>query len=156
MRQSNSRNSSDNDRLSYQRSMRLFRFTLRWVMAPMLTLMFLASIVLVVAAAIQGPVYAITAMSVSAAFLLMLWVAFSSAEEKADENVFPEPILRTPWRLVDPHLSHWGVWRAELGRLPDEIAECKNKRQVDVFIHKLLQDWSTNRRHPMWDRWIDV
>ncbi len=132
----------DSDRRGYERSEHFVRICRRWVLAPLLSLLFLAAIALVIAMAIEVPHHAI-AMSVPVGFCMMLWVAlrFSAAPAPVDE-VFPAPPVRTPWRLVDPRLSHWGVWRAELGRLPVGVAGFRDDRQVKAYIHKLLDDWS--------------
>lgn len=133
----------DPDRQSFEQAEGFSRVALRWVMAPFLGLLALASIALVIAMAIEDPHYLI-ALSVPAGFTVMLWVTLRfSAARKLIDNVFPVPPPRTPWRLVDPRLSHWGVWRADIGRLPVEIGTFRyDHRQVKAYIRKLLDDWS--------------
>ncbi len=48
----------------------------------------------------------------------------------------------TPWRLCDPALSHWGLWRADLGPLPPEVEGFRNRAVVKKYIQKLLDDWA--------------
>jgi hypothetical protein len=131
-----------NDRRYHDRAERFSRICLRWVMVPLLTLLVLASIGFVVAASIQAARYAI-AVSVPGGFLLMLWVALRArAAFKPLDNLPLEPPSRIPWRLVDKRLSHWGVWRADVGRLPVEVGGYGGDRQAKAYIYKLLDDWS--------------
>jgi hypothetical protein len=111
-------------------------------MAPFLSFLVVCSFACVIVASIQHPPYAI-AMSVPAGCLLLVWLALrASAALEPVDDAFPQPTPKTPWRLVDPEFSHWGVWRADLGRLPAEVAEFRNGRRVKAYIHELLRDWS--------------
>jgi hypothetical protein len=131
----------DASRLEFERSERFLRICRRWVLAPLFGFIFLASIALVIATAIEAPSRAI-AVPVPAGFFLLFWLSlrFSAAMRPMHDEFVPAP---TPWRLVDPTLSHWGVWRAELRRMPVEINRFRaNHRQVQEYIQKLLGDWS--------------
>jgi hypothetical protein len=129
--------------------------SLRWIAVPLLSLAAVASIGAVVAAAIKDSQYAI-AMSVPAGFLLMLWLALrASAAFKPLDNSPPHSPSPTPWRLIDPSLSHWGVWRADLGRLAIETAGPRaNHRQIKAYIRTLLDDWS--RRSARGGRVVEI
>jgi hypothetical protein len=78
--------------------------------------------------------------------LVMLAASAASARSSSDAEVEaasrgfgPEgPVTR--WRLCDPQLSHWGVWRADLGRFPPEIDGFRSRRAVKEFIRKVLLD----------------
>jgi hypothetical protein len=60
----------------------------------------------------------------------------------------------TPWRLCDPGFSHWGVWRADLGRIPPEVENFRDRALVKEYIQKLLDDWT--RRSPGGGRAIRI
>jgi len=75
-------------------------------------------------------------------FLILTAARAISGTSQPRRDPFGEPSHPTPWRLCDPGLSHWGVWRADLGQLPLEIAAFGDQSQVETYIHKLLDDWS--------------
>jgi hypothetical protein len=64
----------------------------------------------------------------------------SNPDSDAEAGAFGPDRPVTPWRLCDPQLSHWGVWRADLGRFPPEIDGFRNRRAVEEFIRKVLLD----------------
>jgi hypothetical protein len=78
-----------------------------------------------------------------ACILVMLTASAASkqAERDVDADAFNPPVAAMPWRLCDPELSHWGVWRADTGRFPPEIDGFKDSRRVAEFIREALVHW---------------
>ena len=81
--------------------------------------------------------------------ILLLMFATSAASQRAaagakkNEDPFLPEHPRTPWRLCDPEFSHWGLWRADLGRFPPAIDGFRHRPRVKAFIRTALADWSS-------------
>jgi hypothetical protein len=77
-----------------------------------------------------------------------LLLAFAYAASAGD-HVAPDALSdcgdTTPWRLSDGY-SDWGLWRAEIGKLPAGVDDSSNRELVRKYIYKLLNDW-TRRSH---------
>jgi len=72
-------------------------------------------------------------------FLMLTAAQAIARTSRPRRDPFDEPCHPTPWRLCDPGLSHWGVWPADLGRLPPEMAGFGDQPQVEKYIHKPSQ-----------------
>ncbi len=75
-------------------------------------------------------------------YLAGLWIAIPNTDPSAHRGFLDDPQGPTPWRLVDPDLSHWGVWRAELGSRAIEVQGRGDRKLVKRFIQKIMDDWS--------------
>ncbi len=72
--------------------------------------------------------------------LCVVLTAFKTAGAPADLESETGGV--TPWRLCDPGFSQWGVWRADLRRIPPEVENFRDRAVVKKFIQKLLDDWT--------------
>jgi len=106
-----------------------------WSVALVLGLLF---------SAIELKVNPLVVVGLAAVLVFFMLTAAQAISEtsRLGRDPFDEPSRPTAWRLCDPRLSHWGVWRADLGQLPPQIAGFGDHRQVERYIHKLLEDWS--------------
>jgi hypothetical protein len=103
----------------------------------------------------NGPMIIAILAAVPVITFLLLSVAlatFKGADLPADLQF--ENLGVTPWRLCDPGFSHWGIWRADLGRLPPEVENFRDRTIVKQYIQKLLDDWT--RRSPWGGRTIRI
>jgi hypothetical protein len=129
---------SDRDRASQRRGRRFF--------APVpVPLQLVVALIVVVA---------IAAIDLSSAFLVLLCLlpfglylaALRIATPKTDPSghrgFLDDPQGPTSWRLVDPDLSHWGVWRAELRKRGPEVQRRGDRKLVKKFIRTIMEDWS--------------
>jgi hypothetical protein len=58
------------------------------------------------------------------------------------DTLTPEGYPRTTWRLCDPQLSTWGVWRTEIARDLPGIDGTGDFRVIRESIRGLIRDWS--------------
>ncbi len=83
-------------------------------------------------------------LATAAVTFLIVWSAHPVASPKVQvpTHFWSDPHFTTPWRLCDPTLSHWGLWRADLPRLPDDLESAHGRPLVKKYIQKLMDDWS--------------
>src|SRR5262249_36361920 len=131
MRTSASSAGLSGDREAYERSVRVLRFLRRWALAPILGLLVPTWLAV---AAFQVPL--VVFASVPAALFLMALVA---VRFPFDPDETPGCVTRSPppWRLLAPKLSHWGIGRADLERIPAEIARSGNDRRAHAYILRI-------------------
>jgi hypothetical protein len=114
-----------------------------YVLLPIgIAVSFLAWLLLGIDAVSKGmnPFVFLAAVPISVFLVLMAARAASHRAQSRRDQVESSDTV-TPWRLCDPTFSHWGTWRADLGRLPPEIDGFTDRKRVDQFIRKLLSDW---------------
>jgi len=74
-------------------------------------------------------------------FALLAASALSSPHAQADDPL-ADHYPRTTWRLTDPQLWKWGVWRAEIKSVPPGIDGFGDHRLVEEYVRGLISDWS--------------
>jgi hypothetical protein len=87
---------------------------------------------------VSPPVYFLVTVPVIAVWLILIASVVSQRAKPRVTRIEPP----TPWRLCDPQFSHWGVWRAELGRFPAAIDGFRKRKEVERSIRMLLFDWN--------------
>jgi hypothetical protein len=67
---------------------------------------------------------------------------FARGASEGEDTLMPEDYPQTNWRLCDPQLSTWGVWRTEIEYDPSVIDGTGDFRVIRESIHGLIRDWS--------------
>lgn len=67
---------------------------------------------------------------------------FIAAFELAEDDRFTRSAPAVSWRLLDPVLSTFGLWRAEVAAHPSEIDGFRNRKMVNEYVRRLVRDWS--------------
>ena len=102
--------------------------------------------IVAIAMGVSASTYYLATVPIIVAFSLLLGFAVWQRTKPPVAGSDP-PV---PWRLCDPQLSHWGVWRAELEQLPEAIEGFRNRKQVKQFIRTIMSDWSTRSARGGW------
>jgi hypothetical protein len=98
----------------------------------------------------NGPLVILAAALLPVVLYLILSLAerFDAAPEPAEDDPLTGSAAMADWRLCDPMLSTFGVWRAEVVRYPADIADFQNARLVHEYVRQLVRLWSIRSAWP--------
>jgi hypothetical protein len=96
------------------------------------------------------PFIVLASIPVLAFAILSIGQALSKTIEPEEEVAFRPSWSTIPWRLHDPMLSTFGLWRAEVRSHPLGLDEFEDRKQVGRYAASLLRDWSLRAGYPFY------
>lgn len=121
----------------------------RWpllVLIPVIPVLGALVLVLALDHGIQ-PLAILASVPIVALIVLMAASALSAPDAQGDE-LLPQLEPKTTWRLRDPQLSDWGVWRAEIVSYPHGVEGFGDDKLVGKYVCSLIRDWSIRSGWP--------
>jgi hypothetical protein len=94
------------------------------------------------------PIAVMATIPVVAYLILRTARAFDASGESGREDPFTPFAGTVNWKLRDPMLSTFGVWRADVKCHPTDIDGFDNRKMVNDYIRCLVHHWSIRSAWP--------
>jgi hypothetical protein len=119
---------------------------LRILLIPLVPIAVVGWLVAAISAGVH-PLFIMGMIPILALSALMAANVLSAPNGRGDEPP-PQSYPQTEWKLIDPQLSTWGIWRADLRVPPHVDKRSGDNRPSEEYVRRLIRDWSLRGGYP--------